>query len=106
MQIVKRGALSRRVTGINSYIRAAEDLLLVVGGGRADVVDLRQDRLVLLVGRRILRAVEGAVRGFGSQRNGAVEQAGDLRESAIGDLQQAYAFTGVGVRLGKAVWLA
>ncbi len=49
----------------------------------------------------LLRAVEGAVRDFGGQRYGTVEQVRHLRESAIGDLQLAYAFLGVGLRLGQ-----
>ena len=40
--------------------------------------------------------------GFGRQRHGAVEQGGDLRESAVGGLQQADAVGGVLAGLGES----
>ena len=100
IQLVDRRAGRRGVAGVDVGV-GVEDRCVVVGGRRADVRNFRQDRLVLLVGRRILRGVEGAVRGFGSQRHGPVEQACHLRECAIGHLQKAHAFSGVGLRLGQ-----
>ncbi len=74
----------------------------VVGRRRTDVVDFREDRLILLVRGGVLGAVQRAVRRFGGQRDRAVEQAVHLRERTVSDLQQADAVAGIGGRLGES----
>ena len=100
VQSVDRRARRGRVAGEDVGLRV-EDRLLVIGGGGADVRDFRQDRLVLLVCGQVLVRVEGAVRGFGSQRHGPVEQVRHLRQRAIGHRQQAHTFSRIRLRLGQ-----
>ena len=100
VQLVDRRSFGRRIAGIDGGL-FAEDRLVVIGRRGSDVIHFGENRLVLLVGCRILAGVEGAVRGFGSQRYGPVEQVRHLRQRAIGYCQQAHALTGVGLRLGQ-----
>jgi hypothetical protein len=99
-QLVGRGAGAGRVAGVDRGV-AAEDLGTVIGGGRADVVDLGEDGLIFLVGRLQLGAVQRAVRGLRRQGDRPVEQAVDLAEGTVGDLQQAHALGGIGRGLGE-----
>ena len=67
---------------------AGENGRAVIGGVLADAVDFRLDRGELRVQRLALRAViDGSVGRLGGQSDGAVQQGGDLRQGAIGDLQ-------------------
>ena len=73
-----------------TFAAVAESTLLpLIVRRRSDVADLGQDVLILLVGRAHLRGVQSSVGGLGGECHGAVEEVGNLRQGAVGGLQQA-----------------
>ncbi len=79
-----------------------EDCVAVVVGRRSDVADLGEDVLILLISGADLAGIQCAVRCLGGQRDGAVEQVGDLSQGSVSGLQHADAGAGVLCRLGES----
>src|SRR5262249_3331698 len=80
------GAGGSRVAHEDRERAVSKDGLAVVGRVATDGVDFVLDRGELGIQSGALSVADRAGRGFSSQRDGAVQERGDLRQGAISDL--------------------